>query len=98
MQGASTSSMRQMRAEREMPAARQSAETPAVAARPQLRTRTPVPSAHRSTCVASVRHSSRGKCTLYGGPGAKSGRDPKQTACRQQVDRGCAFTLSACSE
>ena len=62
-----TSSMRQMRAEREMPAARQSAETPALAARPQLRTRTPVPSAHRSTCVASVRHSSRGKCTLRRG-------------------------------
>ena len=60
-----TSSMRQTSAEREMPAARQSALKPALAASVQFRIRTAVPSVQRSTCVASVLHSSRGKCTLH---------------------------------
>ena len=53
-----------MSPDREMPAARHSALKPALAASIQFRTRTPVPSVHRSTCVASVLHSRRGKCTL----------------------------------
>ena len=50
---------------RDTPNARHMADTPALAASAQFSSRTPVPSRQRTTCVASVRHSSRGKCTLH---------------------------------
>ena len=63
---ARASNRRQTSTLRETPNARHMADTPALAASAQLTRRTPVPSRQRSTCVASVRHSRRGKCTLRG--------------------------------